>query len=639
MKQTLPIVGMACSACSANIERTLSSLKGVSSAKVSLIGRSVLIDFNPDIISLETMKKEINNLGYDLIIDKDTSTEKTEKIYYTRLKRKTVLSWIFSIFIMAICMGWISIGNRLMNNQLAMIIALLNIYYCGRQFYITAWRQIKHRSACMDTLVTISTSVAFIFSTFNVFWGNEVWGKNNIEWHTYFDSSVMIITFVLTGRLIEEWAKDNTASSIRELMKMSPKKAHVVNGNKIAEVPISAIEVGDIIEVCPGEKVPVDGEVIWAESFMNPTASYIDESMITGEPTPVEKEKGAKVLAGTIPTQGKFRMRAQQIGEYTALAQIINMVLQAQASKAPIERLVDKVASVFVPAIVSISFITFLLWWFIGGNAVLPQAILSAVSVLIIACPCAMGLATPTALMVGMGKAAEHKILIKDATAMEQLCKVNALVIDKTGTLTIPNLNIDFTKSDNLSIKERESLKPNALKAIKLLQERNIKIYMISGDTAEATQYWADRVGIKNYFSRVQPQDKGNLVSKLQAEGNTVAMVGDGINDTQALALSDVSIAISKGTDVAMDIAQVTLMGDDLLSIPEAILLSKKTVRMIRQNLFWAFLYNIICIPLAAGVMYALNIKMQINPSLASLMMALSSVSVILNSLRLRLIK
>lgn len=639
MKQTLPIVGMACSACSANIERTLSSLKGVSSAKVSLIGRSVLIDFNPDIISLETMKKEINNLGYDLIIDKDTSTEKTEKIYYTRLKRKTVLSWIFSIFIMAICMGWISIGNRLMNNQLAMIIALLNIYYCGRQFYITAWRQIKHRSACMDTLVTISTSVAFIFSTFNVFWGNEVWGKNNIEWHTYFDSSVMIITFVLTGRLIEEWAKDNTASSIRELMKMSPKKAHVVNGNKIAEVPISAIEVGDIIEVCPGEKVPVDGEVIWAESFMNPTASYIDESMITGEPTPVEKEKGAKVLAGTIPTQGKFRMRAQQIGEYTALAQIINMVLQAQASKAPIERLVDKVASVFVPAIVSISFITFLLWWFIGGNAVLPQAILSAVSVLIIACPCAMGLATPTALMVGMGKAAEHKILIKDATAMEQLCKVNTLVIDKTGTLTIPNLNIDFTKSDNLSIKERESLKPNALKAIRLLQERNIKIYMISGDTAEATQYWADRVGIKNYFSRVLPQDKGNLVSKLQAEGNTVAMVGDGINDTQALALSDVSIAISKGTDVAMDIAQVTLMGDDLLSIPEAILLSKKTVRMIRQNLFWAFLYNIICIPLAAGLMYALNIKMQINPSLASLMMALSSVSVILNSLRLRLIK
>ncbi|KXB79125.1 copper-exporting ATPase [Prevotella amnii] len=639
MKQTLPIVGMACSACSANIERTLSSLKGVSSAKVSLIGRSVLIDFNPDIISLETMKKEINNLGYDLIIDKDTSTEKTEKIYYTRLKRKTVLSWIFSIFIMAICMGWISIGNKLMNNQLAMIIALLNIYYCGRQFYITAWRQIKHRSACMDTLVTISTSVAFIFSTFNVFWGNEVWGKNNIEWHTYFDSSVMIITFVLTGRLIEEWAKDNTASSIRKLMKMSPKKAHVVNGNKIAEVPISAIEVGDIIEVCPGEKVPVDGEVIWAESFMNPTASYIDESMITGEPTPVEKEKGAKVLAGTIPTQGKFRMRAQQIGEYTALAQIINMVIQAQASKAPIERLVDKVASVFVPAIVSISFITFLLWWFIGGNAVLPQAILSAVSVLIIACPCAMGLATPTALMVGMGKAAEHKILIKDATAMEQLCKVNALVIDKTGTLTIPNLNIDFTKSDNLSIKERESLKPNALKAIRLLQERNIKIYMISGDTAEATQYWADRVGIKNYFSRVQPQDKGNLVSKLQAEGNTVAMVGDGINDTQALALSDVSIAISKGTDVAMDIAQVTLMGDDLLSIPEAILLSKKTVRMIRQNLFWAFLYNIICIPLAAGVMYALNIKMQINPSLASLMMALSSVSVILNSLRLRLIK
>ena len=639
MKQTLPIVGMACSACSANIERTLSSLKGVSSAKVSLIGRSVLIDFNPDIISLETMKKEINNLGYDLIIDKDTSTEKTEKIYYTRLKRKTVLSWIFSIFIMAICMRWISIGNRLMNNQLAMIIALLNIYYCGRQFYITAWRQIKHRYACMDTLVTISTSVAFIFSTFNVFWGNEVWGKNNIEWHTYFDSSVMIITFVLTGRLIEEWAKDNTASSIRELMKMSPKKAHVVNGNKIAEVPISAIEVGDIIEVCPGEKVPVDGEVIWAESFMNPNASYIDESMITGEPTPVEKEKGAKVLAGTIPTQGKFRMRAQQIGEYTALAQIINMVLQAQASKAPIQRLVDKVASVFVPAIVSISFITFLLWWVVGGNAVLPQAILSAVSVLIIACPCAMGLATPTALMVGMGKAAEHKILIKDATAMEQLCKVNALVIDKTGTLTIPNLNIDFTKSDNLSIKERESLKPNALKVIKLLQERNIKVYMISGDTAEATQYWADRVGIKNYFSRVLPQDKGNLVSKLQAEGNIVAMVGDGINDTQALALSDVSIAISKGTDVAMDIAQVTLMGDDLLSIPEAILLSKKTVRMIRQNLFWAFLYNIICIPLAAGLMYALNIKMQINPSLASLMMALSSVSVILNSLRLRLIK
>ena len=639
MKQTIPVIGMACSACSANVEKKLNELKGINTASVSLPGRSALVDYDPETISLEQMKAAINGIGYDLVIDKEASVEEIEKREYTLLRRKTILSWIFSIAVMSVSMGWIDLHSRTIANQVSLLIALANIVYCGRQFYVSAWKQLLHGTANMDTLVTLSTAISFLFSTFNTFWGDAVWASRGIVWHTYYDAAVMIITFVLTGRMLEEKAKDGTASSIRHMMGMAPKTAHIVDGDRIEEVPISTIEVGDILEVHPGEKVPVDGEVISAESFMTPDAAYVDESMITGEPTPAEKKKGSKVLAGTIPSQGVFRMKANEIGENTALAHIIRMVQEAQGSKAPVQRIIDKAALVFVPVVTLIALLTFLLWWLIGGEAYLPQAIISAVAVLVIACPCAMGLATPTALMVGIGKAAQKQILIKDAAALESLRKVDALVTDKTGTLTIPNKEVDFTKADNLPFEEREQLKPNAREAMEELQKSGIEVYMMSGDKDEAAHYWADKVGIKHYFSKALPQDKENLVKRLQSEGKRVAMVGDGINDTQALALADVSIAIAKGTDVAMDVAQVTLMGDDLATLPEAIRLSKNTVRMIWENLFWAFIYNLVCIPLAAGLLYVFGINWQITPSWASALMAFSSVSVVLNSLRLRWMK
>lgn len=636
MKKMIPIVGMACSACSANVERKLNSLEGINQASVSLPGRSALIDFNPEVISLETMKHEINNIGYDMVIEGDRSLEEIEKRSFVILKRKTILAWIFSILTMSISMMWIDLGNRDYSNQLAMIISMLAMGYCGRQFFVSAWKNLKHGTANMDTLVALSTSISFLFSVFNTYWGNDYWTKEGIVAHTYYDASVMIITFVLTGRLLEEKAKDGTASSIRQLMGMQPKTARIVDGEKIEDVPISTIEKGDILEVRAGDKIPVDGVVTMAESFMNSHAAYVDESMINGEPTPSEKIIGSSVIAGTIPSQGKIRMKAMQIGEDTAIAHIIKMVQQAQGSKAPVQRIVDRAALVFVPVITVLSLVTFLLWWLIGGNEFLPQAIISAISVLVIACPCAMGLATPTALMVGIGKAAQEQVLIKDATALEKMRKVNAVVIDKTGTLTIPNKNIDFTRADDISFENRERLKPNAKEAITELKNMGVEIHMMSGDKDDAARYWAEKAGITNYRSKALPQDKQNLVMELQKSGKTVAMIGDGINDTQALALADVSIAIGNGTDVAMDVAQVTLLGDDLRNIPKAIKLSGKTVRMIWQNLFWAFIYNIICIPLAAGVMYVFGINFQITPMWSSALMAFSSVSVVLNSLRLK---
>lgn len=640
IKKTIPVVGMACAACSSNVERKLNSLPGIQSASVSLPGRSALVEFDEKEISLEQMKREINAIGYDLVIESDRSVEEIERNAYRQLKRKTLLSWLFAVLCMAVSMRWISLGSVQVSNQVAMLLALANFVYCGRRFFVSAWKQLLQKSANMDTLVALSTGIAFVFSAFNTFYGERVWGSRGIEWHTYFDASVMIITFVLTGRLLEERAKDSTAGSIRQLMGLSPKTAHLVSGEQVEDIPLSTIKIGDVLEVRAGEKMPVDGEVTWATSFMLEDGAYVDESMITGEPTPALKQVGASVLAGTVISQGKLRFKAQQIGEHTALAQIIQMVQQAQGSKAPVQRVVDKLALVFVPVVMGVAVLTFALWWLLGGNEALPQAILSAVSVLVIACPCAMGLATPTALMVGIGKAAEKNVLIKDATALESLRKVNAMVIDKTGTLTIPNQQIDFTKADDLPLEARETLKPNAREAMLALQnEAGVEVYMMSGDKEEAANYWAQQAGIRHYQSKVLPQDKENLVRKLQREGKQVAMVGDGINDTQALAMADVSIAMGRGTDVAMDVAQVTMMGDDLRRLPQAIHLSKKTVSMIRQNLFWAFIYNIVCIPLAAGVLYLFGFNFQITPMWASALMAFSSVSVVLNSLRLKYVK
>ena len=643
MKKTIPVIGMACSVCSANVEKKLRSLKGINSASVSLASRTALVDYNPDIISLEDMKREISNAGYDLVIENDRSVEEINRREFTLLRRRTLASWLFAILTMCFSMGWISHTGSFAN-QICLLLTLANLLYCGKQFYVSAWKQLLHHTANMDSLVALSTLIAFLFSTFNTFFGEMVWGARGIEWHTYFDASVMIITFVLTGRCLEEKAKDSTASSIRQLMGMQPKTARLVtrekiegtNDYKMEEVPISTIQIGDMIEVRAGEKIPVDGVVTQAESFMTADAAYVDEAMISGEPTPAMKKAGDNVLAGTIPSQGKLRMRAKQIGENTALAHIIRMVQEAQGSKAPVQRIVDKAAVVFVPVVAAIAFFTFLVWLIVDGNGALPQAILSAVAVLVIACPCAMGLATPTALMVGIGKAAQKQILIKDASALENLRKVDALVIDKTGTLTIPNPNIDFTRQDQLSLQERESLKPHAKEAMTALRQEGIEVYMMSGDKEEAARYWAQEAGIGNYHSKVLPGDKQALVKTLQQQGKRVAMVGDGINDTQALALADVSIAIGRGTDVAMDVAQITLMGDDLMALPDAVVLSRKTVGMIWQNLFWAFVYNIVCIPLAAGALHIFGIDFQITPMWASGLMACSSLSVVLNSLRLR---
>lgn len=627
-KKILPVLGMACAGCSANVERKLKAMDGIKSVSVSLPGRTAMVEYDEKIVTPADMKREVDAAGFELIIDEETRVDTLEKNSYRLLLRRTALSWLFALLTMSVSMGWVSAGSPDASNQVLLIICIVNMIYCGRQFYLNAWRLLLHRSANMDTLVAMSTLMSFGFSVFNTFWGSSFWGSRGIEWHTYYDASVMIVTFVLTGRSLEERAKKSTASAIRSLMGLVPRMAHIVSNGDVTDVPLAAVSVGDVVEVRKGEKIPVDGT-------LTEGTGYVDESMISGEPLPVSKSTAARVLAGTIVSEGTLRFRAEQVGQHTMLANIIRMVQEAQGSKAPVQRLVDKVALVFVPCVLAVSALTFVLWLLIGGESVLPQALLSAISVLVIACPCAMGLATPTALMVGIGKAAQCGILVKDATAVEQMCKVDALVIDKTGTLTIPNKDVDFKSAENIALEDREQLKPHAVEAIAMLKARGIEVWMMSGDKEEAAAYWAKKVGIDHWKSCCMPQDKEDIVRHLQLQGKTVAMVGDGINDSQALALADVSIAMARGTDVAMDVAQVTLMGDDLRRIADACRLSHNTVSMIRQNLFWAFVYNIICIPLAAGALRLFGVDFQITPMWASALMAMSSVSVVTNSLRL----
>lgn len=628
-KKILPVLGMACAGCSANVERRLKAMDGMKSVAVSLPGRTAMVEYDESKVTPADMKKVVDAAGFELIIDEETRVDTIEKNSYRLQLRRMAVSWVLALLTMAVSMGWLAVGGRDAANQTMLIIALANMAYCGRQFYANAWRLLVHSSANMDTLVAMSTAISFLFSVFNTFWGEQFWGARGIEWHTYYDASVIIITFVLTGRCLEERAKKSTASAIRSLMGLVPKQAHVVSMGEVCDVPLAAVAKGDIVEVRQGEKVPVDGVVSEGEGG-------VDESMISGEPLLVGKHAGDRLLAGTIVREGCLRFRAEQVGSETVLANIIRMVEEAQGSKAPVQRFVDKAALVFVPCVLLLAVLTFVVWMVVGGEAMLPQALLSAVSVLVIACPCAMGLATPTALMVGIGKAAQRGILVKDATAVEQLCRVNAVVIDKTGTLTVPNKDINFKLADDVAIDQRERLKPHAADAVALLQERGVEVWMMSGDKEEAAAYWAGKTGIKHWKSRCMPQDKENMVRSLQTEGKCVAMVGDGINDSQALALADVSIAMGRGTDVAMDVAQVTLMGDDLRRIPEACQLSQRTVGMIRQNLFWAFIYNIVCIPLAAGLPHVFGINIQITPMWASALMAMSSVSVVTNSLRLK---
>lgn len=619
MKKTFAVLGMMCAGCAASVEKRLKATEGVTDAAVNLPARTVLVEYDEHRTSPEHLQASLAQVGYDLVVEQDRNVEAIERRSWQRLKRQTLLSWVFALMVMLVAMGYIPMGNRNTENQVMLVIALLNLCYCGRSFYCNAARQLLHRSANMDTLVALSTGISFIFSSFNTFWGESFWGARGMEWHTYYDASVMIISFVLTGRLLEERAKHNTASAIRTLMGLTPKTAHLVTDGTVSDVILAALQRGDTIEVRPGEKVPVDGTIISGHH------TSIDESMMTGEAVAVEKASGDKVLAGTIVKEGTFRFKAEDVGQQTVLSQMIRMVEEAQGSKAPVQRVVDRVAAVFVPAVGLIAIVTFLLWYFIGGSNCLPQAVISAVSVLVVACPCAMGLATPTALMVGIGKAAEAGILIKDATALELLRNVDSMVVDKTGTMTLPSPD-----------GQGEQLKPFAREAVEELHKMGITLYMMSGDKEERVRHWAQEAGISHYKWQVLPQDKDDAVKALQQDGRHVAMVGDGINDSQALARADVSIAMGRGTDVAMDVAQVTLMGDDLRRIPDAIRLSRRTVAMIRQNLFWAFIYNVVCIPLAAGLPYAFGAHWQITPMWASALMACSSVSVVLNSLRLK---
>ncbi len=622
MKKTYAVLGMMCAGCSARVEKTLAETEGVRAVSVNLPGRTALIDFDEHVVTAEQLADAVKKAGYDMVTEEDRNIEAIEQRRQRQLRQRVVLSWLFALFCMAVSMRWIEVNPQQAANQTMMLIALCNLVYCGREFYVSAWKQLMHRSANMDTLVALSTGISFLYSTYVTFFRT---GEPSGALYTYFDASIMIITFVLTGRWIEERAKNSTASAIRGLMGLQPKTARVslsptlsqLKAEETVEVPLSALQKGDIIIVRAGEKVPVDGVVIDGKASA-------DESAMTGESELAQKQVGSKVLSGTLLREGELLFKAEQVGKDTVLSNMIRMVQEAQGSKAPVQRLVDKVALVFVPVVGAIAVVTFLLWWWLGGD--IEQAVLSAVSVLVIACPCALGLATPTALMVGIGKAAEKNILIKDATALEQIRRVNAMVVDKTGTVTAPS---------NLP-SGGETLRPYARETVEELQEMGVELYMMSGDKEEKVSHWAHEAGIGHWQSGALPQDKEDLVRRLQREGKIVAMVGDGINDSQALAVADVSIAMGSGTDVAMDVAQVTLMGSDLRRIPEAIRLSRQTVGMIRQNLFWAFIYNIICIPLAAGALRGVC-DFQITPMWAAALMAFSSVSVVLNSLRLKL--
>ena len=621
-KKTVAILGMMCAGCAANVERKLNSIDGVANAAVNLPARTAIVEYDPAVVALGDMKTALASVGYDMVIEPDRNVEAIERRAYVSLRRKVAVSWLLALLTMSVSMGWVGMGSESVANQTMLLLSLLNFAYCGRQFFVSALRQLRHASANMDTLVALSTGVSFLFSVFNTFWGDSFWASRGIECHTYYDASVMIISFVLTGRLLEERAKSSTASAIKGLMGLAPKTAHLVQSGEVADAPIAALQPGDTVEVRAGEKVPVDGAAVSGEAF-------VDESMISGEPEAIRKVRGDRLLAGTMVKSGTLRFKAEQVGASTVLANIIRMVQEAQGSKAPVQRTVDRIALVFVPVVGGVALLTFVLWLALGGQAQLPRAILSAVSVLVVACPCAMGLATPTALMVGIGKAAQKNILIKDATALENLCRIDAMVVDKTGTVTMI--------ADANGTPMPETLKPNAREAIDDLRKAGVELYMMSGDKEENVARMATQAGISHWQSRVMPDDKEKLVRRLQGEGHCVAMVGDGINDSQALAAADVSIAMGHGTDIAMDVAQVTLMGNDLRRIPEAVRLSRRTVGMIRQNLFWAFVYNVVCIPLAAGALHGVA-DFQITPMWASALMAMSSVSVVLNSLRLKMV-
>ena len=830
IKETFPVLDMSCAGCAMSVEKTVRGLPGVKSASVNLAANTLLVEYDPDKLTSTQIQAQVQSIGYRLIIPDEYVEERqaeAQQKKYKQLKTKVIVAWIFAVPLMVIAMGFMhwKPGNWIM---LGLVLPIM--FYSGRDFYIRAWRLLRKRTANMDTLVSLSTIVAFLFSLFNTLFPS-VLESRGIEVHVYYEAAGMILAFVLLGKLLEERAKNTTGSAIHSLMGLQPKTARILihpdaGGTTVSaacptaaaaaptaaiapaiaaptaaptaaaaaptaaaaaptaaaasasalnipilliekEVPVSQLQTGDLIVVRPGERVPVDGVV-------NEGFSYVDESMISGEPLPVEKKYGDKVLAGTINQHGSLTIKASQVGSGTVLAHIVRMVREAQGSKAPVQKIADKISAIFVPVVMVISVLTFVLWLLIGGSSHFPMALLAAVSVLVIACPCALGLATPTALMVGIGKGAQNHILIKDAFALENMGKVDCVVLDKTGTLTegkpavetifwtkkptvtelsiflsaemksehplahalvehllkdniqpvtldhfesIPGKGIEFTyagqayRAGNLQFVTAaparsaaagsaaaaparsaaagsaaavdpskvhfpvttpmqqsgevmrtanawqeagkgvifyanqaqilavaaltDPIKDTTPQALDLLRKMKIEVHMLTGDSAKTSASVASALGIQHIASGVLPQEKEDYIKGLQAQGKFVAMVGDGINDSQALARADVSIAMGKGTDIAMDVAMVTLTTPDLMLLPKAIDLSRRTVRIIRQNLFWAFIYNIIGIPIAAGILYPVN-GLLLNPMWASAAMAFSSISVVLNSLRLR---
>ncbi|QHI36556.1 Copper-exporting P-type ATPase A [Kordia antarctica] len=732
IKESFPVTGMTCASCAASVESVLKHTEGVFDASVNFASSSVLVEYDKA-INPENFQNALRGVGYDLILDTENSSEAQQELqqkHYQDIKNRTIWSAILTLPIFVLGMFYMNWGP---GKWISLVLTFPILFWFGRSFFINAFKQAKYGKANMDTLVALSTGIAFLFSVFNTFF-SEFWLSRGTEPHVYYEAATVIITFISLGKLLEEKAKSNTSSAIKKLMGLQPKTLKIIENDEEKEIPISSVQVGQTILVKPGEKIPVDG-------LVSKGNSYVNESMITGEPVPVEKTKDEKVFAGTVNQKGSFQFTAEKVGGETLLSQIIKMVQEAQGSKAPVQKLVDKIAGIFVPVVMSISIITFIVWFSIGGNNAFSQALLTSVAVLVIACPCALGLATPTAIMVGIGKGAENNILIKDAESLELGYKVNAVILDKTGTITEGKPNVTDViwndKLDDLSkykqtllaiesqsehplaeavvnhLKEQnveqseisafesitgkgvqaengskyyvgnhklmvekniqidinftqttesledqaktviffsnekqvlailaiaDKIKETSKKAIAILQERGIEVYMLTGDNKKTASAVAMQVGITNYKGEVMPSEKAAFVEKLQADGKIVAMVGDGINDSHALAQANVSIAMGKGSDIAMDVAKMTLITSDLQSIPKALELSKRTVLGIRQNLFWAFIYNIIGIPIAAGVLYPIN-GFLLDPMIAGAAMAFSSVSVVTNSLRLKRIK
>jgi P-type Cu2+ transporter len=728
IKKTYPVLEMTCASCAVSVESMLKSQTGVVDASVNFATSKVSIEFIPGLVQSEDLRKAVQSIGYDLMIDEtassDENVENIQQEKFSKLKKKTYLALAMSVPVVVIGMFFMNMPYA---NEIMWIFSTPVILWLGRDFYIKAWKQAKHRSANMDTLVALSTGVAYTFSVFNTLFPH-FWHERGLHAHVYFEAASVIIAFILLGKLLEEKAKGNTSSAIKKLMGLQPKTVTIVHdGGHQMQIPIEKVEPGNIVLVKPGEKIAVDGTVTTGNSF-------VDESMLSGEPVPVLKNENDKVFAGTINQKGSFQFKADKVGNETMLAQIIKMVQDAQGSKAPVQKLVDKIAGIFVPVVILIAIAAFVVWNIFGGENALTQGILALVTVLVIACPCALGLATPTAIMVGVGKGAEKGILIKDAESLELAKKVNAIILDKTGTITegkpvvtnsfwldenptlkqilfsiekqsehplaeavvshLENQNavsisnfesitgkgakavndgetffignkrlieeneilIDITVSEKADQWSKEAktviwfanpqkvvavlaiadqIKATSELAIQELQQSGIEVYMLTGDNETTAKAVSEKVGIKHYKAEVLPEQKAAYVKELQANGKVVAMVGDGINDSTALAQADVSIAMGKGSDIAMDVAKMTIISSDLAKIPEAIRLSKSTVCTIKQNLFWAFVYNLIGIPIAAGILYPFN-GFLLNPMIAGAAMALSSVSVVSNSLRLK---